>query len=263
MAFEAVGLKTHKWNNNILSVVMLGVLPLTLIGLVTSLFFFSFVIFPESYLLLAAKGEMASETVSLLDYGKMAFQLTLDWWHVILLVVFYWYITAWVFGENIMRTATGALQTFRQDEPRLYNLVENLAISRGMEMPRLSIIETEAMNSFATGISKNKYGITVTRGLLYELDDKELEAVLAHEISHIENNDVRLMMVITLFAGLFETVLSLLASFFMPERAKPSRHEFDLNRASLKEDWGHGELNPGAGMMFIGGNSPACFRCIN
>ncbi len=228
---KTVGLQTQKWNNNILSFLMLGVLPLTLIGLVTSLVFFGLLLSSEFAVIVDPQfNEM---TYSVWDYLQLAFGVTAGWLPVILLVALYWYLTAWIFGDNIMRTTTHAMRTTRKDDPRLYNLVENLSLSKGIKMPKISIIETEALNSLTTGVTPNSYGVTVTRGLLYELDDAELEAVLAHEISHIENNDARLMMVVTVFAGLFETILSLFKGLITLDQQKTSRHEVDLNGVSI------------------------------
>src|SRR5262249_56126649 len=89
----------------------------------------------------------------------------------------------------------------RQDEPRLYNLLENLCISRGITMPKLKVMESDALNAFATGLNEKQYSITVTTGLLARLDDPEIEAVLGHELTHIRNGDVRLLIVAVIIAG--------------------------------------------------------------
>ncbi|MEY9416352.1 heat shock protein HtpX [Bradyrhizobium japonicum] len=96
---------------------------------------------------------------------------------------------------------TGGHDVTRQEEPRLYNLLENLCISRGITMPKLKIMESPALNAFATGLNPRQYSITVTTGLLNALDDKEIEAVLGHELTHIKNGDVQLMVVAVIIAG--------------------------------------------------------------
>jgi Zn-dependent protease with chaperone function len=93
-----------------------------------------------------------------------------------------------------VRSETGYLPLQRSDDPRLFNLVENLAISTGLPNPTIGVIETPVLNAFATGWSPRSSAIVVTSGLLRALDDEELEAVLAHEIAHIRNGDVRLML---------------------------------------------------------------------
>jgi len=89
----------------------------------------------------------------------------------------------------------------RAEEPRLYNLLENLCISRGIPTPKLKIIDSDALNAFATGMNAKQYSITVTSGLLARLNDAEIESVLGHELTHIRNGDVRMMVVAVIIAG--------------------------------------------------------------
>lgn len=117
-----------------------------------------------------------------------------------------WFLIAYVFYQAIIDAATGAHPVERREEPRLYNLLENLTISRGMKMPALRIMETDAMNAFATGLHEGQYSITVTRGIIEALNDDELEAVLGHELTHIRNRDVRLMVIAVVFVGIFSFV---------------------------------------------------------
>ena len=88
---------------------------------------------------------------------------------------------------------TGGHEVTRQEQPRIYNLLENMCISRGITMPKLKIMESPALNAFATGLNEKQYSITVTSGLVDRLDDAELEAVLGHELTHIRNGDVRML----------------------------------------------------------------------
>ena len=95
------------------------------------------------------------------------------------------------------------LQTIqRGQEPRLYNITENLAISLGLPMPSLEISESPARNAYAMGLSPETSTIGVTRGLLNSLNDRELNAVIAHEMAHIRNNDTRLITLATIFCGM-------------------------------------------------------------
>jgi heat shock protein HtpX len=96
---------------------------------------------------------------------------------------------------------TGGREVTRQEEPRLYNLLENLCISRGITMPKLKIIEDDALNAFATGLNEKQYSITVTSGLLKQLNDAEVESVLGHELTHIRNGDVRMLVIAVVIAG--------------------------------------------------------------
>jgi Zn-dependent protease with chaperone function len=111
-----------------------------------------------------------------------------------------------LFLRRIIQHLTGAKGVERREEPRLYNAVETLAIAAGLPMPRIEIIEQSGLNAYATGLSPRFTTIAVTRGLLKALDDRELEAVLAHEIAHIKNRDTRVMAIAALFGGLLAKV---------------------------------------------------------
>ena len=117
------------------------------------------------------------------------------------LVTAAWVVIAYFFHQSMIDAVTGGHDVTRQEEPRLYNLLENLCISRGITMPKLKIMESPALNAFATGLNPRQYSITVTTGLLDALNDKEIEAVLGHELTHIKNGDVQLMVVAVIIAG--------------------------------------------------------------
>ena len=106
----------------------------------------------------------------------------------------------------MINSAAGAKGLSRKEAPKLYNLVENLCISKGMTTPKLRIMETPALNAFASGVDDKSYSIAVTRGLMDALDQEELEAVLAHELTHIRNRDVRLLIISVIFVGIFAFV---------------------------------------------------------
>src|SRR5882757_4907942 len=112
-----------------------------------------------------------------------------------------WIVIAYFFHQNMIDAVTGGEDVTRQQQPRLYNLLENLCISRGIPMPKLKIMESDARNAFATGLNRRQYAVTVTTGLLKALNDQEIEAVLGHELTHIRNGDVQLMVVAVIIAG--------------------------------------------------------------
>jgi heat shock protein HtpX len=112
-----------------------------------------------------------------------------------------WVAIGFAFNTAVISWATGSQPVTRESHPRLYHLLETLCISRGMTMPKLAIIETPALNAFASGVTEAQYQISVTTGLMEALDEAELEAVLAHELTHIRNQDVRLMIIAVLIAG--------------------------------------------------------------
>src|SRR5580692_10427601 len=112
-----------------------------------------------------------------------------------------WIAIAYFFHQNMIDAITGGEDIARKDEPRLYNLLENLCISRGITTPKLKLIESDPLNAFATGMNAKQYSITVTTGLINRLDDAEIEAVLGHELTHIRNGDVRMMVIAVITAG--------------------------------------------------------------
>jgi heat shock protein HtpX len=120
---------------------------------------------------------------------------------VIVPLMLLWVPIGYAMSQWIINRATSSQGVTRTEEPRLWNLLENLCISRGIKMPALQIIEAQECNAFASGVSENSYAVTVTRGLLDCLDDGELECVLAHELTHIRNRDVHLLIVTTIIAG--------------------------------------------------------------
>lgn len=113
-----------------------------------------------------------------------------------------WIAIAFRINQALIDRVTGSEEASRITHPRLYEVVENLCIARGMTVPRLRVMESEALNAFATGLRPEQYAITVTTGLLGALDEQELEAVLAHELTHIRNDDVRTMMIAVVVAGI-------------------------------------------------------------
>jgi heat shock protein HtpX len=112
-----------------------------------------------------------------------------------------WIVIAYYFHQAMIDAITGGREAERADAPRLYNILENLCISRGLTTPKLKIMETDALNAFATGMNEKQYSITVTTGLLNRLNDAEIESVLGHELTHIRNGDVRMMVVAVIIAG--------------------------------------------------------------
>ena len=124
-------------------------------------------------------------------------------WPVAMIAAAIWFVIAYFTHQALIRMATGARGTTRPEAPKLYNTLENLCISRGLPMPALQIIETPALNAYASGLHEGQYSIAVTRGLVDTLSDDELEAVLAHELTHIRNRDTQLMVIAIIFAGIF------------------------------------------------------------
>jgi heat shock protein HtpX len=112
-----------------------------------------------------------------------------------------WIVIAYFFHQSIIDAVTGGTDVTRQEQPRLYNLLENLCISRGIPMPKLKLVQSDALNAFATGLNQRQYAVSVTTGLLDALNDQEIEAVLGHELTHIRNGDVQMMVIAVIIAG--------------------------------------------------------------
>lgn len=191
----AVGLQTYIWNNNLKSLLLLLGFPVLLIGMVYAgeLFLMGMGYLPAGY---STGQDMAMAARMLGRDAPLAVIASLAW-----------FVIAYFSYQSIIDLSTGARPVTRQEQPRLYNMLENLAISRGMRTPTLRIIETPSMNAFATGLHEGRYSVTVTTGLMDALDERELQAVLAHEMTHVINRDVRLMVIASIFAG----VITLLA----------------------------------------------------
>ena len=122
-----------------------------------------------------------------------------------------WVLIAYQFHQSMIDALTGGELVTRDQQPRLYNALENLCISRGLKTPTLRLIEDPDLNAFASGVHEGQFSITVTRGLLEELDRDELESVLGHELTHIINRDVRTMIIAAVFAGIISLVAQVIA----------------------------------------------------
>jgi heat shock protein HtpX len=188
------GLRTYIWNNRLKSIALLAGFP-----------FLLFLICFAFALLISAL-----DNPSVGDGIANAIAITPGLIPVALGGALLWFVIAWFANTSIVALATGAKSVDRKQEPRLWNLLENLCISRGITMPKLRVVESAARNAFASGVRKSQYTITVTRGLLDALNDQELEAVLAHELTHIENRDVQLLVVAAVFVGIISLVGDLL-----------------------------------------------------
>ena len=141
---------------------------------------------------------------------EMAYDPILQVTPIVFVVVGIWFVISYFFHNQMIQRATHAKPLERKDNMRVYNLTENLCMSVGMPMPKLFIIETDTLNAFASGINEKSYSVTLTRGIIDKLDDKELEGVIAHELMHIRNNDVRLLIVTIVFVGILGVILNLL-----------------------------------------------------
>jgi heat shock protein HtpX len=194
-----LGLTTYRQNNNIKSMVLLALFPVLLLALLGFIFLFVGVFSDSREPFYAFGLQPVLGTGSAVD---LALSAIYAYWPIVIGIAVMWVLIGYFFNDAIIHSATGAKSVERDEQPELYNLVENLCISRGLRMPRLYIINTDAMNAYASGIDERSYAITVTSGLLAVLDKDELEAVLAHELTHIMERDTRVLIVTIVFVGM-------------------------------------------------------------
>ena len=187
------GLQSQIRKNNTNSVLLLMLFPLVFYGLVWLFLFFTSM-GPEN------------EQTGLINVNR-TFLSTVPW---ITVGVAVWFLIAWFSHTSIINSATNSKPLERKENKRVYNLIENLCISTGMQMPKVNIIEDESLNAFASGINEKTYAVSLSRGIIDKLEDDELEAVIAHELTHIRNRDVRLLIISIVFVGIFGFITEML-----------------------------------------------------
>jgi heat shock protein HtpX len=217
----AAGLATYQWNNQIKSVLLLLGFPLLLTAMVFAFFVAGdlwWQAHPDlqniytGYSAVEEAGQGMEVPPSLEGYRPAEFNVdqavergaarALHYGPLVFLGAGLWFVVAFFMHGAIMRAATHAQPVTRAQMPRIYNMLENLCISRGIPMPKFEVIDSPALNAFATGINDRTYKIVLTRGIIERLPDDELEAVIAHELSHILNRDVRLLIIAVIFVGI-------------------------------------------------------------
>ncbi|MGO4405938.1 M48 family metallopeptidase [Bosea sp. RAF48] len=183
---QAFGLYTHQRNNRIRSNLLIA-------GLFLLVYLTAWGLLLIAY---GYGGVPRGQTV----FGE-ANRIFRSWFPFITLATILWIFVGFRINVALIGAVTGARGITQADNPKLYRMLENLCISRGLSMPRLAIMESDALNAFASGVNDKQFTVTVTSGLLAQLNDAEVEAVLAHELTHIRNGDVRLMVVAVVIAG--------------------------------------------------------------
>lgn len=186
-----VGIHTQIRRNNQKSILLLLGFPVLVLGAVyLAVYFLSFNEYGEAQIGLA---------------NEMFFS-SIPW---VVGIVLFWFLIAYFANAKMIAMATGARTLERKENIRVYNLVENLCMSVGMKMPKVHVIESKALNAYASGLKKSDYTVTLTRGIIDHLNDDELEGVIAHELMHIRNKDVRLLVISIIFVGIFSFVVQL------------------------------------------------------
>jgi len=189
MILSSIGLQTYIWNNNLKSVLLLICFPLLVLSM----------IWVGGFLYYLTSFESRNLPISVSEQSTL---LVKEIWIFVFIGVSAWLCFALYFHQRLVNLISGGNIVKRKNQKKLYNLLENLCISRGFTTPKLAIIKSPARNAFASGISKKSYTITLTKGLISDLTDQELEAVLAHELAHIMNNDTKLLTTCVVFVGI-------------------------------------------------------------
>lgn len=196
-----VGIQSQIRSNNRKSALLLIAFPAILLGMMW-VFLAALNYFTTGYYDQAGYfvNQLDADTVNL-SFSKIA-----PW---VAIGVVIWFVIAYFSNTKMIQHATGAQPLMRRENPRVYNIVENLCMAGGMEMPKVNVVDDPQLNAFASGIDKNSYTVTVTTGLLDRLNDDELAGVIGHELTHIRNRDTRLLITSIIFVGIISTVFTL------------------------------------------------------
>ena len=121
-----------------------------------------------------------------------------------------WFVIAYYGNASMIKAATKAQPLKRSENPKVYNMVENLCMSIGMDMPQVNSVNDPQRNACASGINKKTYAVTLTTGIIDRLNDEELAGVIAHELTHIRNHDTKLLITSIVFVGIVSTIMTML-----------------------------------------------------
>ena len=193
-----VGIHTQQVRNNFKSLLLLILFPCIILAIVYA--FVAFMNVQEVY-----DGYGSHITFDAMATNE-AFLYTIPW---VVGIVGIWFMISYFTNASMVRNATGAKPLERRENPRIYNIVENLTMTCGMPMPKINIIDDPQLNAFASGIDEKSYTVTVTTGICNRLNDDELAGVIGHELTHIRNRDTRLLIISIIFVGIMSTALSL------------------------------------------------------
>lgn len=196
---QYVGIHTQQVQNNMKSMLLLVLFPCIILGIVyLFMAFLNMQEVPDGY----GGATMGFDAMA----TNEAFLMTLPW---VVGIVGIWFLISYFSNASMVRQATGARPLERRENPRVYNIVENLTMTCGMPMPKINVIDDPQLNAFASGIDEKSYTVTVTTGICDRLNDDELAGVIGHELTHIRNRDTRLLIVSIIFVGIMSTALSL------------------------------------------------------
>ena len=187
---KVIGLRTHIWKNNSRSLFMLVSFPF-IIGLI-------------SYLIMLSINLGSDQNISTSLQTSLGMLILFS--PAILGGVCVWFTIAWIFHKQMILAMTDSKPLERKEDQVLYDIVQKLCISRGLPMPKIYIIEDDSMNAFASGLSPKNAIMSFSRGILNNLTKQEIEAVAAHELTHIINRDIRVLVISIIFVGIIQTL---------------------------------------------------------
>ena len=219
-----VGIQTQIWRNNRNTVILLFMFPLLLLGMVLGT-----IMLLDWFGFFCWDGVCPPGLQATTFHWKIIWRYFLDAMPFTLSMTAIWFIIAYFANVSIIRHATHARPLERKENVRVYNIVENLCIAGGIEMPQINIVDDPSLNAFASGIDIKSYTITLTTGIIDKLDDAELSAVVGHELTHIKNRDTRLMVVCIVFVGIFSMMMHvitrILASMWRAPRRRSRKND--------------------------------------
>lgn len=196
-----VGIQTQIRRNNTMSFLLLLMFPLIILATV-------WVFLALLNYLGGGYYDQYGNVVHELDVATVNyyFLTTIPW---VVLGVGVWFAIAYFSNTAMISHATGSRPLERKDNPRIYNIVENLCMTCNMDMPKINVVDDPQLNAFASGINKKSYTVTLTTGIINRLNDDELAGVVGHELTHIRNRDTRLLITSIIFVGIISTIMSL------------------------------------------------------
>lgn len=222
-----IGIQSQINKNNRNSILLLLSFPCIILGLVW-LFFALYESFSSS----------PYDNYNMMDRINSSFLGTAPF---IIIGVGIWFAIAYFFNTSMIQKATGARPLTRMENPRIYNIVENLCMTCGMDMPKINVVDDPQLNAYASGINKDTYTVTVTTGICDRLTDEELAGVIGHELTHIRNNDTKVLITSIVFVGIVSASLNILVNNVTRIFYYSSGNN---RRSNIK-----GEGNSGAGIM--------------
>ena len=208
-----VGIQTQIRRNNLYSVLLLLLFPVIILVMVW-VFLALLNFFGNGYY--DQYGEFVN-TLSIEEVNRN-FISTIPW---VIIGVSIWFVIAYFANTSMVRNAVGARPLTRKENPRIYNIVENLCMTCNMDMPQINVVDDPQLNAFASGIDKKSYTVTVTTGLADRLNDEELAGVIGHELTHIRVRkllSIIVILVIGIVCSFIAYIFTLITRFAISRR---------------------------------------------